>query len=134
MAKSASGSCLCKAVVFQVDLPTLYCGHCHCSMCRKNHGAGYVTWFAVPRTRFRVIEGQSSIERYQSSEGGWREFCKRCGSPLFANDGETNILVSLGVMDEPIDRKPDEHWFFADRIDWVPVDQSLPEADWMPAD
>jgi hypothetical protein len=104
MTQSARGSCLCKAVVFEVDLPTLYCGHCHCSMCRKNHGAGYVTWFGVPHTRFRVLEGQSSIERYQSSEHGWRCFCKRCGSPLFSNDGKkepTNIHIPLAVMDGP---------------------------------
>ena len=59
----ASGSCLCGAVRFTASLPSLVCAHCHCSMCRRNHGAGYVTWFAVPRAQL-VIE--SGAERARS--------------------------------------------------------------------
>ena len=48
-ATSAGGGCLCGAVRFTVTLPSLFCGHCHCTLCQRSHGAGYVTWFAVPR-------------------------------------------------------------------------------------
>ena len=47
------GSCFCGAVRFSAQLPSLFCGHCHCSMCRRSHGAGYVTWFAVPRDQLQ---------------------------------------------------------------------------------
>ena len=46
------GECLCGSVQFEVELPTTFCGHCHCSMCLRGHGAGFVTWFVVPRSRF----------------------------------------------------------------------------------
>ena len=39
---------ICGTVEFSVALPTLFCGHCHCTMCQRNHGAAYVTWFGVP--------------------------------------------------------------------------------------
>ena len=55
--ESVTGSCLCGAVRFSARLPSLFCAHCHCSMCRRSHGAGYVTWFAVPRARLRLDAG-----------------------------------------------------------------------------
>ena len=27
-----TGSCFCGAVKFEIELPTLFCGHCHCSI------------------------------------------------------------------------------------------------------
>ncbi len=85
---SVSGSCLCGAIRFGVGLPSLFCGHCHCSMCRRNHGAGFVTWFAVPRARFSLDPGQVELVRFQSSEHGTRSFCGRCGSSLFCESTE----------------------------------------------
>ena len=41
------GGCLCGAVRFSLELPSKWCAHCHCSMCRRAHGAGYVTWGQV---------------------------------------------------------------------------------------
>ena len=42
--EKVSGGCLCGAVRFTAKLPSKWCAHCHCSLCRKAHGAGYVTW------------------------------------------------------------------------------------------
>jgi hypothetical protein len=57
MGETVSGGCLCGAVRFRVELPTLFCAHCHCSMCRRNHGAAYVTWFGIARERLAVEAG-----------------------------------------------------------------------------
>ncbi len=53
-----SGRCFCGAVRFQFALPTLFCCHCHCTMCRRSHGAGFVTWVAVPRHGFELTSGR----------------------------------------------------------------------------
>ncbi len=42
-----AGGCLCGTVRFRVRTPTLFCAHCHCSMCRRNHGAGRAPWVTV---------------------------------------------------------------------------------------
>src|SRR5262245_1350168 len=55
--EQVQGGCLCGAVRFTVTLPTLFCGHCHCSMCRRNHGAAYVTWIALPRAQLCIDSG-----------------------------------------------------------------------------
>jgi hypothetical protein len=70
----AKGKCLCGAVQFEIELPTLFCAHCHCSMCRRMHGAGFVTWFAVPYSRFRMVAGNDNLMGYRSSDHGTRRY------------------------------------------------------------
>jgi hypothetical protein len=79
----APGSCLCGAVRFQATPPTLWCAHCHCSMCRRSHGAGFVTWFGIPLAQLKVLEGADVLVRHRSSDHATRSFCGRCGSSLF---------------------------------------------------
>ena len=77
---SITGACLCGAVRYQINGPLLDAGNCHCSMCRRNHGAGFVTWFAVPHERFAIEKGEAELVRFASSDHGTRSFCGRCGS------------------------------------------------------
>ncbi len=42
------GSCLCKRVRFEIRGALGRSSHCHCSMCRKAHGAAFGTYAAVP--------------------------------------------------------------------------------------
>jgi hypothetical protein len=60
------GRCLCGAVRFEVELPSTWCAHCHCSMCRRAHGAGFVTWVGFERSRVRVLAGEE-LGQYRSS-------------------------------------------------------------------
>jgi hypothetical protein len=122
------GGCLCGAVRFTVALPTLFCGHCHCSMCRRNHGAAYVTWFAIPRSQLSIDGGLDRLTRYESSSHGSRSFCSRCGSSLFCvstNHPEV-VDIPLANMDAAIDRIPESHIYFDDRAAWTVVADDLP--------
>jgi hypothetical protein len=122
------GSCLCGTVRFEIGLPTLFCAHCHCSMCRKSHGAGFVTWIAVPRARFRFLAGEDRLVRSRSSDHGTRSFCGACGGSLFFESTRhpDKIDIVLASMDGPIDRAPQMHVHFSDRAPWVRVDDALP--------
>lgn len=123
-----SGGCLCGTVRFSVTLPTLFCGHCHCSMCRRSHGAAFVTWFAVPRNQVEWVSGQSQLRRYASSDHGTRSFCGRCGSSLFCESSKhpDQIDIVLANMEGPIDRPPQVHVYFDDRASWAIAEDSLP--------
>jgi len=126
---SVGGACYCGAVGFEVRLPTLWCGHCHCSMCRRSHGAGFVTWFAVPREGFLLSAGEENLVRFASSDHGTRSFCGRCGSTLFCESSKhpEQVDIVLANMQAAIDRAPQAHIYWSDRADWISADDGLPK-------
>lgn len=125
--KSVRGECLCGAVSFELKLPSKWCGHCHCSQCRRAHGAGYVTWAGFNSDHFQLLKGDHHLKWFESSPGARRGFCSDCGSSmLFESDrwpGETH--VTLGNIEGPIDRTPSGNAFFDSHVDWMPIDRSL---------
>ncbi|MDH3941320.1 MAG: GFA family protein, partial [Xanthomonadales bacterium] len=114
-------------VTFEVQLPSKWCAHCHCGMCRKAHGAGYVTWAGFQSDHFILLQGDHHLQWYKSSDGARRGFCSDCGSTmLFEADrwpGETH--VALGCIDGEIDRRPQANSFFDAHVNWMPIDEAL---------
>jgi hypothetical protein len=124
----ADGACFCGAVSFRVTLPASFCVHCHCTMCRRLHGAGYVTWFVVPRAQLSLTNGEDALVRYQSSDHGTRSFCRICGSSLFCESTRRpdSIDIVLGNMSSSIGLDPQAHIFFDSSPDWICIGDSLP--------
>lgn len=125
---AVSGACLCGAVRFQVEPPSLFCVHCHCSMCRRNHGAAFVTWFGVPPERLRIEAGADALRQHRSSAHGRRSFCGECGSSLFCESSERpgHVDVVLASLAGPLDRSPAAHVYFDSRAAWTDVRDDLP--------
>ena len=123
------GRCFCGAVQFEAVPPTLFCAHCHCTMCQRSHGAGYVTWIAVPRSRFALTHGADVLVQHKSSDHGTRSFCGTCGSSLFCESTRhpDQVDIVLANVDGPIDREPELHVFWSDRAPWVRVGDGLPK-------
>lgn len=128
MSESMTGSCLCGSVRFSARAPSLFCGHCHCSMCRRNHGAGFVSWLIVARERFALDAGEIELVHHRSSDHGTRSFCGRCGSTLFFESTKRPDQVDLVLanLDDPSDLAPQFHIHWDDRVDWIHVDDGLP--------
>ena len=122
-----TGSCFCSAVKFEIELPTLFCGHCHCSMCRRPHGASFVTWAGVPPERFKITAGKQDIARFRSSEKGTRSFCRHCGSQMFCQTEPEVIDIALAALHGKIDRRPEAHYYYDSRADWTEVNDDLPK-------
>jgi hypothetical protein len=127
------GSCLCGAVAYEVSGDLEFVGHCHCSMCRKAHGAAFATWGMVPPGRFRWVAGESLVQHYPSSPGRTRCFCRVCGSPLASAHGETVGEVVVGSIDGDPGARPREHIFVGSRAPWHDIADSLPQHEaWPP--
>lgn len=123
----ATGACLCGAVRFELRLPSKWCAHCHCTMCRRAHGAGYVTWVGMEERNFGFLLGADHVRWYASSSGAERGFCPTCGSTMFFRGQRwaDEIHVALGCMDGPIDRQPQANAFYDTHVDWMPIDEAL---------
>ena len=74
------GACLCGTVQYAFGAPFQMMAHCHCSMCRKHHGAPFVTFVGAPLDSFRWLAGEDAVLKYASSEHGVRSYCKQCAS------------------------------------------------------
>ena len=119
------GACLCGAVRFRIALPPKWVAHCHCSMCRRAHGAPYVTWVGVATPSFTLTHGADTLRSYASSPAATREFCGRCGSPLFFRSlrWSDEVHVARAAIAGDVGTAPQSHAFFSDRAAWVQVDE-----------
>lgn len=106
------GSCLCGAVTYQVHAPIDSATHCHCTQCRKGHGAAFATYTNVRREHFRFTQGEESVAVFNSSPGVSRTFCRHCGTNLqwFAEHPYPNWLsIALGTLDTPLTNIAQKH-------------------------
>lgn len=87
-----NGSCLCASVRYEVVGPFEVMTHCHCSMCRRNHGAALATFVTVPLAGFRWLAGESDMSTFQSSSYGKRTFCGKCGSVTPVVELDTGVV------------------------------------------
>ena len=122
------GACLCGAIQYEIDLPTLGAVHCHCKMCRYWNGAGYTTWFAVEKDHLRIIAGKDQLQRYQSSDHAGRLFCSVCGSSLFGDSSRTpdQMYIVQGPVRDEIDAAPGGHQCIESRVPWIEIADDLP--------
>lgn len=126
------GSCLCGAVTYQITGVIGPAGNCHCPMCRKSHGAAFVTWAFVHPDQFQWTAGEEFVERYESSPGKERCFCRKCGSPLVLVDSGKISEVVLGTVDGDPGVRPGEHIFVGSKAPWYEITDALPQFETWP--
>ena len=121
------GGCLCGAIRFEVTPPTKWCAHCHCSLCRRAHGAAFVTWFGADRSSFELVTGADELSWYQSTPAARRGFCSRCGSTIFFESERwaDEVHIALACMEDAIDRSPKTHVFYDSHVDWIELGDEL---------
>lgn len=134
--RAHEGRCLCGAVRFRVRSPWPFFAHCHCSMCRKHHGASFVTWVVVRSSSFELASGEGSIRRYDSSWHLRRSWCSRCGSTVPSVLGDASFFgevvdVPAGNIVSAIQEAPQRHIFVGSKAPWVQITDGLPmHAEW----
>ncbi len=124
-----SGSCLCGGVRYEVRGTLHGALNCHCSMCRKAHGAAFRSRAGVRATDFRWTQGEDLITWYETSRGTHRGFCRVCGTKLLSRfdfDREWYGLP-LGALDADPGVKPRCHVFVAYKAPWVEITDGLPQ-------
>ena len=123
------GSCLCGAVHFEATLPSRFCAHCHCSNCRRAHGAAFVTWVGFRNEQLQLVAGRNRMVDYRTETDATRSFCSCCGTTLFYRgprwSGE--IHVARANIDGEIDRHPSSHVYVDHRASWWSVSDDLPQ-------
>ena len=131
--RTLTGGCLCGAVRYTSNKPVHDVKHCHCSMCRKAHGALFVSFGIVPSDGFAFVKGEANLGDYESSPGSHRLFCRTCGGQVInrVDKWPDQVFVALGSLDA--DQTPghaqghERHIFWESRVGWYETGDDLPK-------
>jgi hypothetical protein len=132
---AAHGSCLCKRVQYEVEVPFERFMYCHCSRCRKATGSPHAANGFVKPEAFRWISGESEVKRYDVPEAKrfGLQFCTHCGSkvPHLTRDG-ARMVIPAGSLDEDPGTKPQAVVFWGSRAPWFTHNSEMTRHDTMP--
>jgi hypothetical protein len=126
-----TGGCGCGAVRFEITEPLTAAAYCHCTRCQRRSGTAAGASGRVVPGSFRVVDGEEHLGRWMPG-GLDKVFCTRCGSALFAQDGEHPevVVVRLGAIDGDPGVRPSARQFVAYAAPWEPIpDDGLPRHD-----
>ena len=112
------GSCLCRALTYEIEGELDGVWMCHCSNCRKTSGGTGNAILIIKRERFRWLTGENHRTTYELRPTYSITRCKTCGTPLPAEEDETNVYLTAGTLDDPIDVGIKRHIFHKNRPDW----------------
>jgi hypothetical protein len=121
---TAHAQCLCGDVKLEAALPSKWVAHCHCTLCRRAHGAAFVTWVGMEAARCSISDVSQRLRWYESSPGAERGFCGHCGSMIFFRSprwpGELHIALALFTT--PVDQAPQVHVHWDNHVPWARID------------
>jgi hypothetical protein len=125
------GSCLCGGIRYEILEPLSGVVHCHCSMCRKAHGAAFRTRATVKVDAFRFLAGEELLTYYQSSPGEHRSFCRICGSVVITKFDRHPAVYgfALGTLDSDPETKAARHVFTKYKAPWYDITDGLPQIE-----
>ena len=115
------GSCLCSGVKFEITGPLSHALNCHCSKCRKQHGAAFGSRVRVQISDFKWVLGEDLVTFYESSPASFRGFCRVCGSPIINKfnsgsayaerdpDAPSRYSVAIATLDDDPGVRPGRH-------------------------
>ncbi|MCA9640265.1 MAG: GFA family protein [Myxococcales bacterium] len=131
-----TGKCLCEAIAYEVTgaLGPVY--NCHCSKCRRWHGAAFRTRASIRREHFRWVRGEEQLSFYNSAPNVTRSFCSICGSNLINTYADLPDIIGLplGGLEQHPGRVPEAHIFVGSKSPWYEISDGLPEFESWPGD
>lgn len=129
-----SGGCLCGRVRYEIRGELFNASHCHCSMCRRQHGAAFATYAQFDPIEFKWTSGEDLVKVFETaSDGGWC-FCSECGSSLAGTVKGKITAITLGSVEGDPGIKPEAHIFVGSKAQWDEINDDLLQFDEWPSD
>src|SRR5210317_1840770 len=96
-----NGHCECGRITFEIDGEINDFSHCHCSQCRRLHGAAFASFAGVEKASFSYLSGAQELVHYASSPTHSRVFCRHCGSNILVEleSEPENLYITLGTVE-----------------------------------
>ena len=126
------GGCLRGKVRYEIDGSLIDADHCHCSMCRRQHGAAFSTYAAFNPDDFNWVSGEDQVKVYEMLSGSGWCFCGECGATLAGTDKGKITSVTLGTVEGDPGIKPASHIFVDSKAQWYEITDDLPQFEERP--
>ncbi|MCP3893740.1 MAG: GFA family protein [Bacteroides sp.] len=126
------GGCLCGRVRYEISGPLFDADHCHCSMCRRQHGTAFSTYAEFNPSNFKWVSGEDHIKVYETLSGAGWCFCSECGSTLAGTEKGRITTVTLGTVEGDPSIKPESHIFVGSKAQWYEINDDLPQFEERP--
>ena len=119
------GNCLCGQIHFEAsEIPGMVF-NCHCSRCRKAHGAAFATQVICSKSTLRFLSGRERLCEYVVGNIV-RAFCGGCGSRLMNYTvGPEYLSISLPSIKGREDLRPGGECFVLDKLQFVQLDCTI---------
>ena len=129
-----TGRCECGEVSYQINSEVTDFSHCHCSQCRRLHGAAFASFGGVDKDSFKYLSGEPLLSTYASSDTHDRVFCSVCGSNILValTDEPDAYYVAMGTMDGDPKLPPAYHIFVGSKAPWYQINDSADRYDTFP--
>lgn len=120
-----TGRCLCGGVTYNAHAEAVVHAVCHCADCQRQTGSPFTVFVGVPRAAF-CVEGSTlaSFSTTGEDHGGVteRNFCSRCGAPVFSISPLTPELVFIkaGSLDDSSWLEPAMEFWTSSAQRWSP--------------
>ena len=108
-----TGGCLCGAVRYEINQPSIGAGICHCRFCQKSIGAPANAWVAYPRNGHPIYQGAAQMvsNHRQSQERG---FCFYLREPsltyrVILPEDCGYLAMPIVTLDDPESVSPSWH-------------------------
>jgi hypothetical protein len=124
----AEGACVCGAVVVEIGVPARWAWHDHSARSRHAQGCAYATYVGSWKSRFRIVEGEEHVTRYEDEAAGTtRSFCGRCGTPIAYERTHSTQMVNVprALFRTRTGREPRYHMNLEEAADWTYMGEPL---------
>ena len=131
-----TGECLCGKIKYEYKGATGNLVHCHCSRCRKWHGAAFRSPMVVKKDGYRWLAGEEYLAHYQATPNTIKTFCKNCGSSLVTIYPLRDDLLGLPMAgcEGKLDNYQEFQIFVDSKAKWWQITDDLTQYKEMPPD
>ena len=123
-----TGSCLCRAIRYEVPDAFVYAAYCHCSKCRRTTGAANKPFAGIEREKFRPVAEATDLLVHGDPAGTHDLHCRHCGSIVYSVVRENLwVHVAMGTLADTPSIRPDHHIMVGSKAAWEEIADGLPQ-------
>ena len=123
------GRCFCGSVRYELTSQPQDSYYCHCRDCQFLSGSPFHVLGIVERGSINLIAGElSEYDHFaQDGSGMTREFCTKCGTPLFVTSTrfEDIQMFTVNTLDEPESVKPSFEIWTNSKVSWANIQSEI---------